>query len=265
MSLDVTHRLQDQGVTVRRSAKACPKAARRVLCARYYAVLLLLLPIVNACNMVGERTKSYVSALTFVQYDSLPLDVGALEIRSNYDADAYKGNVDDLFPTTPENALRRYLRQRYSASRNYDTRLAMVVRDAHAKRKRAGKESNAMAFFGLNGRERYTVYIELALEHRTAEGQLIRRAVLNFRKGLIVPVRLSLAEREQRMNGFIQRFVRDIDVSVQNALSESLHILPANLRTTPDNRDKGLMPGMPLGSVASDPPEMRGEQDQYRQ
>lgn len=236
--------------------------------ARKIALLPALALIgLSACETVGERSQSFVPALTFAHYKTLPLDVGKVDIRSTYEADAHEGNVAHLFPTTPEDAFTRYLHRRYAATPGHRSGLAMIVHDAHAIRKQVGADSGGVkSVIGLKGQERYTVFIELALEHRTAEDQLIRRAVLNFRKGMIVPISLSLAERERRMNGFIQRFMRDIDQSVQNALSESLHILPANKRTSPEQHGhgRGLMPGVPRRPVSSGAPEMGMEQDKDR-
>lgn len=212
-------------------------------CARNIAFLLFIIWL-GACTKGSERAKSYVPVLTFAHYKTLPLDVGQININSVYNAQKREDNVADLFPTTPEKALLHYFRQRFTAAKDYRTGLAIIVRDAHAIRKRIDKTSGVFSKLTQQGRERYTVFIELALEHRGEEGQLIRRAVLNFRKGLIVPVSLSLAEREARMNGFMLRFMRDIDKGVQSAIRESLHILQARERTDPlMQTDKGLVPG----------------------
>ena len=262
--MDVAHRLQNQGLNAGMPDNAYMRGVRDSLCARHIAYLMIALCL-GACNMVGERAKSYVPTLTFAHYKTLPLDVGKMKIHAAYDANAHENNIANLFPTTPEDALMRYWRQRYTASRDYRTKLDVIVRDAHAIREKINKKSGGMIFFGLKRRERYTVFIDLALEHRTAEGQLIRRVVLNFRKGLIMPISLSLAERETRMNAFIQRFVQDIDKAVQKAMRESLYILPETLRTVPEGHDKGLMPGMGLKPASSESPEMRTEQNQNRQ
>jgi hypothetical protein len=255
MFVDVAYRLQDQ---ILKGYKAVSEPVLNpqilnpsrlpgiaMLNVRNVAFIIVLLSL-SACQTVGERAPSYVPTLTFTQYESLPLDVGQIDIRSRYKPASHNGNVANLFPTTPENALTRYLHQRYRAQKEYRTKLDMIVRDAHAKRETIGENSGVMSVINMKGRERYTVFIELALAHRTAEDQLIRRAVLNFRKGFIVPIKLSLAERERRMNSFIQSFIKDIDTNLQNSLSESLYILPAKQRTNLRKQDKGLMPGVPL-------------------
>ena len=265
MPMDVAYRLQNQGLDTDRAAGAFYSAVKAIMWLRNTGVLLAVFCL-GACNTVGERTQSFVPALTFAHYKTLPLDVGKIDIRSPYNADSRADNVDNLFPLRPENALTRYLQQRYRSSKNNRTKLEAVVRDAHATRERVNKNNGVMTGLVSKGRERYTVFIELALAHRGEENQLIRRVVLNFRKGFVVPVRLSLAERERHMNGFIQRFIQDIDKTVQNAMLENLHILPANIYSvTSGQHASGLMPGMPLESAGSRAPEMGAEQDQYRQ
>jgi hypothetical protein len=113
--------------------------------------------------------------LTYAHLGMIRLDVGRIEIADEYQEPLRPPNVDHLFPTPPERALRRWATDRLAAMGPPDRFARFVIQDAKVVETELPRTQGVRGAFTTDQTQRYDLTLSVAIEIREERG--------NFRSG----------------------------------------------------------------------------------
>lgn len=139
-----------------------------------FAILTVLIVALTGCQTTPAPTR--FPELTYGHLGVIKLDVDRIDIASDYQAPLRPPNVDHLFPTPPERAMRRWAQDRLAAAGSNTGRFArFVITDAKVTETNLPRSTGLTGAFTKDQSQRYDLSMSAAIEIREERG--------NFRSG----------------------------------------------------------------------------------
>lgn len=126
------------------------------------ASVVALCLAVAACS-TPSMTTDPLPAMTFVHRPTIGLNVANLEVNSAYTSPGRAPNVEQRFPVPPEEALKRWARDRLRALGNSGA-ARFTVLTAAVTQEPLPKTKGFLGAFAIEPGSRYTITIEAQLE-----------------------------------------------------------------------------------------------------
>lgn len=191
-----------------------------------FSLLIAVLAILfmsPGCSTGALKEAQPLPALSFKNYDPLPLKVSNVEIESSYDPVITDEDFSETFPVPPDVALKRYLRQKLRASGNEGLLLVNIV-DAKVSHETKGSESFFGRLFGTGAKDIYSVSMRLTMILKPARGEKVRTTSIVADRTLTLPEGVSMYERDKAKLEMVERIIAETDPVLTKALRNSLEI-----------------------------------------
>ena len=191
------------------------KRFRSIAAALSAASVLLL----GACE-----TPLVVQKLPELTYGHLPsflLDVATIEVESAYRPSMRPPDVEHLFPTPPEKALRRWASDRLSAEGRAGT-ARFVITEARVTEKRLAVDKGLAGVFKMQQSERYDAAIEASVEIFDDRG--FRRAFAGARatRSRTLGEDASVNERERLWFEIVEEVMELFDAEIEKNIRQHM-------------------------------------------
>jgi len=159
--------------------------------------------------------------LTYQHLGAIELDVGAIDISSNYRAPMAAPNVEHNFPTPPEKALRRWATDRLMAA-GPGGLARFVIIDASIRETSLEQKKGLAGAFTKEQSERYEASVEATLEV-VSDGETWRGFVTaKASRSLTVREDATVNDREQAWFSMTEALMRDFDREMESNIRRHL-------------------------------------------
>ena len=185
-----------------------------------FLVFALLAPLaLGACET--PMPAQTLPGLTYEHLKPFRLDVAAVDVVSQYRSPMQKPNVEHLFPTPPEKALRRWAQDRLKAAGKGAT-ARFVILDARATETPLKIDKSFWGAFKRQQSERYDATVEATLEILDSRG--FRKGFANARASRSRTVRedATLNERERTWFELTEALMKDFDAELERNIRQHL-------------------------------------------
>lgn len=197
-----------------------PAPARQKLLSRRHA-LVLLAGGVAACSTQPPRPR--FPELTYGHLGQFHLDVARIEISSEYKATMASPNVEHLFPTPPEQTLRRWAEDRLVASGKPGRYARYVIQDAKVTEAELPRTPGLRGAFTTDQTQRYDGALSVLLE--------IREERANYRAGTAsawasrsrtVAEGITINERDKLFFELLEAMMNDLNAEMDRQIKANL-------------------------------------------
>lgn len=185
-----------------------------------FLVLAVLLPVaLGACETPTPEQK--LPGIGFSHLEALRLNVADIEVVSEFKARLQSPNVDHLFPTTPEAALRQWAADRLQPAGKGDTARFIII-DASAIETRLKRDTGLKGTFKKEQSERYEVGVEGSVEILDSRG--FRRGFASARasRTRTVPEDITLNDREKVWFEMTEAVMNDFNAELERNIRQHL-------------------------------------------
>ncbi len=177
--------------------------------------------LLGACNTPEPRAR--FAEMTFEHRGDLRLDVGAIEIQTEYRAPLAAPHVEHLFPVAPEAAMRRWARDRLAATGAPGRRARFIVKDARVIEEKLARTEGVRGAFTRDQTERYTITLEAALQIVGARGAAPEAfATARAVRSRSVAESVTVNQRERAWFELLEEAMRDLDVELESRIRGNL-------------------------------------------
>ncbi len=152
------------------------------------------------------------------------LNVSAVDFVLNYNPGADPKDVSGRFVISPTEALRRYTAQRYTAAGGTQT-LRVMVDDASMHLRQIQQKNSALKWADIGTEDEYELNMTVRALPVRSDGTEGTSMQWKFRRTLVMPQSVSLAEREKRQVEFLDKLIADIDASMMKAFSNEMRLV----------------------------------------
>ena len=176
------------------------------------ALAIVATAAVAAC--ATEVPQQTLPKLTYGHLSPLVLNVGAVEVASEYAAPMAEPHVDHLVPTPPENALRQWATDRLKAGGGPGI-ARFVIKDARVIETALARDQGVKGAFTKEPSERYDATIEAVVEIVDADGKTRGHAAARATRSRSVLEDVSLNERDRIRFELIEALMTDFDAEIE--------------------------------------------------
>jgi hypothetical protein len=159
--------------------------------------------------------------LTFQHLEPIRLDVASLETVSSYKPPMTAPNVDHMFPTSPLNALSRWVSDRLVASGSGSVARFTIV-DAAVRETTLTRKKGFTGAFTKDQSERYDAALEATLEIIDDSGSQKGFASAKVSRSVTVREDASVNDREQAWFNLTEALMKDINGELEKNISQYL-------------------------------------------
>ncbi|MHA1113257.1 MAG: hypothetical protein ACTSRY_01975 [Alphaproteobacteria bacterium] len=179
---------------------------------RRVAVLGLALLALVACETPPPETG--FPALTFAHLGQIRLDVAEIEVVEASPPPLKPPNVEHLFPTSPADAMRRWVRDRLRAEGRAG-HAKLTIGRAEVVETKLKKTKNLRGLFTVDQSERYDANLEVMLEIRDARGFRAAFVKASAERMRSIAENASAADRDRLFFQITEGLMADIDRSLE--------------------------------------------------
>lgn len=137
--------------------------------------LLMVVPLLTlaACNPpVVTRSKP----ISFAQYQPIALNVGSIQIVEEYHSPGHAPNVEQMFRTTPAEAMRQWVKDRIRA-RGGTRVLQVIIKDASVMQEDLPRTGGYQGVFTKDQSERYNARLEVEMRIYGEQGAMSEASI----------------------------------------------------------------------------------------
>jgi hypothetical protein len=185
---------------------------------RRWPALLALLALVACSTMQTEP----VPELTFVHQSPIGLNVASLDITSAYRAPMQPPHVEDKLPVPPEEALKRWARERLRALGSSGT-ARFTVLTAAVTEEQLPKTKGFLGAFEIEPGARYTATVEAQLEIFDAEGKRLGLTSARTTRARILEQGWTREERERFWYDLTKAVMDDFNEQMERSIRQYLN------------------------------------------
>ena len=184
------------------------------LSARIAVVVLLL---VSGCSN-GPGRPQPLPTLSFAQYGPIRLDVASVEVIDVYRSPQGGDNVEHLFPTPPQAAVRRWVADRIKPV-GRDGIVRVTIMDAKVTEQSLNPSGG---WFSKEPTERYIGRLEVVLEADSPGRRTTGNANVVVERTITVLEDISLAERSRAWFNMTQDMMTDFNKAMEAKIRQHL-------------------------------------------
>ncbi len=189
-----------------------------------FFMIFAAMAALSACsstNLDGKPTPQF----SFENKAPVPLRVDAVDFVLNYNPGADPQDISSRFVVSPTDALRRYTAHRYKAVGG-DQTLRVMVDEASMHLREIKQKNSALKWADIGTEDEYELNMTVrVVPVRIADRSEGTSMQWKFRRTLVMPQSVSLAEREKRQLEFLEKLMADIDASMMPALSSNMNLV----------------------------------------
>lgn len=182
------------------------------------AAVLALVPLAACGNLASTGPRPV--DLSYNQLSPLSLNVGQVQVNNM--SPAGKTNNPSLEPSP---ALERYARSRFQGNNMSDGILNVNIEQATLKTAEGTGSGNWTDAFSLSKPVEYTVTMRVGLDLQGRANQPGVKSAYTLERKKTLKEGVSLADRDREVSELISGMIRDLDTTLQNGISQNMHIL----------------------------------------
>lgn len=160
----------------------------------------------------------------FENLTPVPLRVSSVDFVLNYNPGADPQDISSRFTVSPTDALRRYTASRYNAVGGEQT-LRVAVDQASLHLREIQQKNAALKWADIGTEDEYELNMTVRAVPIRADRTEGTSMQWKFRRTLVMPQSVSLAEREKRQIAFLEKLMADIDASMMPALGSEMNLI----------------------------------------
>ncbi len=183
-----------------------PLRAVRAAAVRAAAGLSILAGLA-ACQ--GTKPAPVVAEIGFAGLKELRLDVAELQVVPAYVPPRVRPNVDHLFPTAPQDAAIRWVREKVRAA-GASRRALVVIRRASVTETALPLKRGLSGAFSKEPSERYEAVLEVDVEIRSDHGGRVAMATARATRSKSVMEGTTEPERRAAWQALTQALIEDL-------------------------------------------------------
>lgn len=189
------------------------------------AVTVTVTGAVSGCAMTVDRSPTFPE-LTYRHLKPITLDIGSLEIVSEYRAPGTPPHVEHAMPDPPADAARRWARDRISGVGAAD-RGRFVVTDASVTETRLKTNEGLVGMFTTEQGSRFDGRLAVRFDIVEMSGKIAGRAEAEATRSVTLAENATLNERDKVLFELTEALMTDLNRSLEQAIRDHL---PAYLR-----------------------------------
>lgn len=174
----------------------------------------------SSTNLDGRPTPQFA----FENKTPVPLRVEKVDFVLNYNPGSDPQDISGRFAISPTEALRRYTASRYKAIGGENT-LRVTVEQASMHLREIKQKNSALKWADIGTEDEYELNMTVRAVPVRPDRTEGTSAQWKFRRTLVMPQSVSLAEREKRQIEFIEKLMADIDASMMPALGSEMNLI----------------------------------------
>lgn len=187
------------------------------------SVLTIALP---ACASDKPRVNDIPVQMTFAQMQPLPLDVQTVTVNS---AVPDENGTNPLQHANIADAFKAYAQQRFVGSGgNGAGTLTVTLDETRVSKGMENTDNKWTAWTHMDKVNNYTAFIKVSLRFDAADGSY-KTASLQQERGMQVPQRATMAERQQLEQQMVEKLIMDLDKQIVPAMQTRLLILNSSM------------------------------------
>jgi hypothetical protein len=179
---------------------------------RYLGLAAGLALAVSACG--GVNPPQRLPQLTFSNETPFRLNVGRVEVVSNYQAPARPPHIEYDMPTSPETAIKRWVQDRLQPTGREGT-LRVLIRDAAATETPLNMDTGVSAMFKKQQSARVDMSIDVALQMLDDRQFVIAEVTGKAARSRTEPEEQTLSERDKLLFDMVSDLMHSFDHDIQ--------------------------------------------------
>ncbi len=158
-------------------------------------------------------------AMTFQNYEPLRLNVQDVVVESTYNPAADPKDISTQFVMRPDDALKSYGTRRFTA-KGVSGHFTMTIEDARVYQKELPQDNRVLKWSGVGQEDEYEVNTRVKISPVPDGAIQAPSTTIKITRTLVMPSKVSLAEREMRQTEFLEKLIRDIDSQIVKTLND---------------------------------------------
>jgi hypothetical protein len=159
--------------------------------------------------------------ISFADKKPIALDVGRLEIVSEYTSPLHSPNVEHLMPVSPEAAAQRWAQDRLKPMGRTGT-ARVVIKDAHVFEKGLKTDKGFTGLFKTEQEYRYDAALAVAVEILDERGFPTADTMATATRSRTAPEGITINERDRILYDISETMIRDIDSQMDTLMRSYL-------------------------------------------
>lgn len=182
----------------------------------------------TACTSTPTDAGKPLPELTFEQMNRIPVNVSRIEFINSTQrgANLWDSTANNL-PTSPDIAMRRYLAQRFFAN-GTDGVLNINLTKATVTETEVPNDMKILSYTALANQTNYRFEFEIDLERLYLSGQPNLKTTVRFTRDARMPVNVTLAYKEARLQRTLEEIMRDIDEALITSIGYQFNLISPN-------------------------------------
>ena len=161
--------------------------------------------------------------LTYAHLGAMRLDVARIEIADEYQEPLRPPNVDHLFSTPPERAMRRWATERLAASGTPDRYARFVIQDAKVIETDLPRTRGVRGAFTTDQTQRYDLTLKAAIEIREERGNFQTGfATASTSRSRTVPEDISVNDREKVWFEMLEQAMNELNTELERQIRTNM-------------------------------------------
>lgn len=195
---------------------------------RLLTFILLSTVSLTACTSFDRKDQtSTVPKLTFAQLQPLPVDVGQVVVNT---AVPDQSGTNPIAHTPLAQAFSDYAHQRFVGMGGPGAgTLTVTLNETRVSKGTKNTDNKWVAWTNLDKVDGYMAAVKATFRYDSADKSVFKEAVLRQERGIDIPQRTTLAERQLLEQQLIEKLIADFDKQAIPALQSNLQILGAGV------------------------------------
>jgi hypothetical protein len=194
---------------------------------RNIALVSLSALTLTACISTPDDHIATLPQITYNTLNAIPVNVSRIELDTQTQRGAQAWDVSNSVTTSPDTAMRRYLQKRFKANGQNGV-LKFSLDKAEITSASVPNKNKILSFISLANVTDYTMEIVVNIDSAYHSGQPDYNTSTRFVRKTRMPVDVTLAYREARLQKTLEEMIRDIDDAMITTLSHKFNLITSN-------------------------------------
>lgn len=185
------------------------------------AFTLAVVTLLGGCQSAPPQPR--FPELTYAHLGAMRLDVARIEIADEYQEPLRPPNVDHLFSTPPERAMRRWATDRLAASGTPDRYARFVIQDAKVIETDLPRTRGVRGAFTTDQTQRYDLTLKAAIEIREERGNFQTGfATASTSRSRTVAEDISVNDRERVWFEMLEQAMNELNAELDRQIRTNM-------------------------------------------
>lgn len=179
---------------------------------------------VAGCTSSPVKNAEPLPELTFAHLQTLPVQVSRIEFIPETQRGATMWDSGNDLPTPADTAMTRYIAKRFKAS-GVDGVLRIHLKKAQITAQEMPNANKILSYIPLADTDEYTYEILVDIENMYMAGRPNVRSTKRFVRKIQMPINVTMAYREAKLQRTLEEMMRDIDTSLVQTMAYNLQVI----------------------------------------